>query len=154
MSETFRVLTKSMHCINYSNVFQIRKSRVSKKEAYYSLRDADAECRGIIKINWYEVSGILQCEHISWSDKWFKNKSLFKSLTSLRSGAWIMDSNLFPSIPWGGTDLAGNILLSSSRLKTPRDWMFLNVGDQLFHCWMAEGTNEGFIRSSHSNMWS
>ena len=65
MSETFRVLTKSMHCINNSNVFQIRKSRVSKKEACCSIRDADAECRGIIKINWSEVSGILQCEHIS-----------------------------------------------------------------------------------------
>mgnify|MGYP007091765781 CR=1 FL=1 len=31
-SETLRVLYKIAHCIDYSNVFWIRKSRVSKKK--------------------------------------------------------------------------------------------------------------------------
>ena len=35
-SETFRVINKIIHCINYSNVFWIRKSRVSKKKECYS----------------------------------------------------------------------------------------------------------------------
>ena len=46
--ETFRVHNISMHRINYSSVFRIRKIRVSKKERCYGLRDADAECRRII----------------------------------------------------------------------------------------------------------
>ena len=97
------------------------------KEEFPKRRMLQFKCREVIvtfvAVNWImERIMVWSFRNITWAyimiRQMFKNRSLFKSLQSLRSLAWIKDSNLFPCITWGS--LLGTYFLAVHVWK--RQW--------------------------------